>query len=137
VARLAADLGLPPPATPSVSVLLASRRASCVEDAVARIDRQSHPRLEIIVALHGESFPGDIGTRLRARTTRPLQVLRVSGDRQLGDVLNVATEAASWTLVTKMDDDDLYDRHHLEDLIDALRWSGATTIPLSDHDTSH
>jgi hypothetical protein len=127
-AELARSAGLPTPPVPTVSVLLATNRADQVEAAVARIERQRYPRLEVVVALHGDGFPRDVEQRLRRRTERPLELVRVPADRPLGDVLNLATNAASGQLVTKMDDDDLYDAGHVDDLIDGLRTSGATVV---------
>ena len=112
----------------SVSVLLASRWPGRLEAAVARADRQSHPRVEIVVALHGEEVPPGLADRLRGTTERHLVLLRVPSSSTLGDVLNAATHVASGALVTKMDDDDLYDHAHVEDLVDALHYSGATVV---------
>jgi hypothetical protein len=127
---LAADAGLHWPAPPTVSALLATNRPDQLAGAIDRIDRQSYPRLEIIVGLHGDRF-GDLDRlreRLTRRTTRDIHVVQLPDDRPLGDLLNVLTDVAAGELVTKMDDDDLYDVDHLVDLVDALRYSGATIV---------
>ena len=126
--RLSAGAGLPLPPGPSVSVLLASSRPHQLPAAVTHIDRQQHDRVEIVVALHGEEMPRDLAAELSARTDRPLQLLQVPASAPLGTVLNRASEAASGELLAKMDDDDLYDREHLDDLLDALRYSGAHLV---------
>lgn len=126
--RLAASAGLPLPPVPSVSVLLASKRPDQLPAAVARIDRQHHDRVEIVVALHGDEVPPGLQQELAARTDRPLQLLQVPSSAPLGTVLNRASDAASGELVAKMDDDDLYDLEHLDDLLDALRYSGAHLV---------
>jgi hypothetical protein len=127
---LSSDAGLHWPAPPTVSVLLATNRPDQLEGAIERIDRQSYPRLEIVVGLHGDAF-GDLARvrqRLARRTTHELHVAHLPDDRPLGDLLNALTDAAAGELVAKMDDDDLYDVDHLVDLVDALRYSGATIV---------
>ncbi len=126
--RLSAVAGLPLPPGPSVSVLLASNRPDQLPAAITRIDRQEHDRVEIVVALHGDETPPGLAAELSARTNRPLQLLQVPASVPLGTVLNRASEAASGELLAKMDDDDLYDREHLDDLLDALRYSGAHLV---------
>jgi hypothetical protein len=125
---LASSAGLVEPSPPSVSVLLATNRPDHLLDAVERIDRQHHPELELVVALHGDGFADDVPVRVRRATTRPVEIVRQPADRPLGAVLNAATAAASGLLVAKMDDDDLYDVDHLTDLVEALRYSDATLV---------
>lgn len=125
---LASRAGLPVPLGPSVSVLLASNRPDKLPAAVARIDRQRHDRVEIVVAVHSDEVPPGLSDVLAARTDRPLQLLQVPASAPLGAVLNRASEAASGELLAKMDDDDLYDLEHLDDLLDALRYSGANLV---------
>jgi hypothetical protein len=126
--ELAVRAGLVEPPAPSISVLLSTNRPDHLLEAVGRVDRQHHPRLELIVALHGDGFGDNVPSRLRRATSRPVTVLRQPADRPLGAVLNAATAAASGQLIAKMDDDDLYDADHLTDLVEALRYSGATLV---------
>jgi hypothetical protein len=127
-ASLAEQAGLRWPRPPKVSVLLATNRPDQVVDAIRRIDRQSWTEMEIIVALHGEGFATEVPNRLRTLTRRNLEVLQVPETVPLGDLLNLATKAASGELIAKMDDDDLYDIDHLVDLVEALRYSDATIV---------
>ena len=55
-------------------------------------------------------------------------MLRVGTDRVLGEVLNVGLDAATTPLVAKMDDDDLYGRDHLRDLVLAHGYRGADVV---------
>ncbi len=125
---LAQRAGLHLPGGPSVSVLLASNRPGQLPDAVERAGRQQHDRLELVVALHADEVPAGLEATLRSRADRPLTLLQVPTSKPLGTVLQRATEVASGDLVAKMDDDDLYDVEHLADLLDALRYSGATLV---------
>jgi hypothetical protein len=126
--ELARDHGLPSGSPPSVSVLLATNRPEAVPAAVRRVACQRHPRTELILALHGDGWPTELERQLREQVPFPLQILRVPSDRVLGEVLAAATERASGELLAKMDDDDLYGPDHLTDLVDAMRYSGATVV---------
>ncbi len=125
--RALADVGLPIPPPPSISVLLATNRPELTVHALERIDRQTHPDVEAVIAVHGE-LDQRRRDELRARAQRPLELVEMDAAASLGDVLNAALAAASGRLVAKMDDDDHYSRHHLTDLVDALRTSGATLV---------
>ena len=126
--RLAAQLGLPVAPPTSVSVLLATNRPDALLDAARRFTAFSYPNRELVVGLHGEGFPHDISQRLRDTVEQPLTVVKVGSERNLGQVLNELTTAASGDVVSKMDDDDLYSHTHLLDLLDALRYSDATLV---------
>lgn len=126
--RIADDIGLETGTAPSVSVILASNRPQDVVEAAQRFSTFRYPRKELVVGLHGEGFPSAIEGHLRAEVGSEAKVVQVSSQATLGEVLNHLTQAASGDLVAKMDDDDLYDPHHLDDLVDALRYSGATLV---------
>lgn len=126
--ELARRAGLQVPNEPSISVLLASNRPGLLPDAVERAGRQQHERLELIVALHADEVPPGLEPILRSRTDRPMTLLPVPTSQPLGVVLQRASEAASGDLVTKMDDDDLYDAEHVTDLVEAMGYSGATLV---------
>ena len=110
-------------ARPAVSVLLATRRPERLARAVANVARQDWPRLELVLALHGEGFgavPAAAGLRTR--------VVRVGAECTLGEALAAAARAASGELFAKMDDDDCYDRHHVLDLVLARAYAGAELV---------
>ena len=115
-----------PEKLPLVSVLLATRRPRFLPWILATVAAQTYPRLELVLALHGEGF-AEV-ERLVAKLPHPVKILRVPASKPLGAVLDVATEASSGTLLTKMDDDDAYDADHLWDLVLAHEYSGATLV---------
>ena len=117
-----------PPQLPGVSILLATRRPDFLPHAVAGVARQSYPRLELILALHGGGFAEDDVARAVAPLAAPVEVLRLAGERPFAEVLNAATDMAAGDLVTKMDDDDLYDAHHVWDLVLAHEYSAAHLV---------
>ncbi len=120
----ARQLGDAPP--PLVSILLATRRPERLSQALAAVARQTYPRLELVLALHGAPFP-EVDRRV-AELPTPAIVLRASASEPLGIVLNAATEASSGDLLTKMDDDDVYGADHVWDLVLAREYSGAQLV---------
>lgn len=120
------------PRRPSVSVLLATRRLSYLDLALATVARQdfaAHGELELVLALHDLDVPAAELDRLLAPLRErgiAVQMLAASADLPLGTVLQHATRAASGAFLAKLDDDDWYGRHHLTDLVQASTWSGAT-----------
>ena len=125
VSRLA-GLDLPP--EPTVSVLLATKRPARLNRALENVAKQSYSRLEVILALHGEGFEDAAVDRAIAQLEIPVTVRRVDASAPLGLVLRVATDAASGDFVTKMDDDDVYDALHIDDLMMAHEFSGAELV---------
>ena len=111
---------------PLVSVLLATMRPRFLEWALDGVAKQTYPRIELILALHGDGF--DDAERVLAQFPRPLKTLRITPSRTLGAALNAASEAASGRLLTKMDDDDFYDPEHVWDLVLARAYSGADLV---------
>ena len=109
-----------------VSILLATNRPRFLPSVLATVARQTYPRLELVLALHGEGFE-DVERHV-AGFPYPTKVVRVAAHDSLGAVLNVATAASSGTLLTKMDDDDLYGADHVWDLVLAHEYSQAQVV---------
>lgn len=114
------------PSLPLVSILLATRRPKFLPQALAAVARQTYPRLELVLALHGEGFM-DVEQRI-ATLPHSAKVVRIPMNEPLGGVLNAATKASSGTLLTKMDDDDMYGADHIWDLILAYEYSQAQLV---------
>lgn len=114
------------PGLPLVSILLVTGRPELLPQALAAVVRQTYPRLELVLALHGEGF-ADVEQRI-ATLPHSAKVVRMSMKEPLGAVLNVATKASSGKLLTKMDDDDLYGADHIWDLVLAREYSQAQLV---------
>lgn len=119
-------LRLQPRRLPPVSVLLATNRPEFVEPCLERIARQSHPDLEVVVAMHGSDSAN--AAELLRRMRLEGCAIEVDGEAPLGHVLNAAARRASGLVVTKWDDDDLYSEDHLIDMCVGLRYSGAEMV---------
>ncbi|MGI5211688.1 glycosyltransferase [Plantactinospora sp. CA-290183] len=112
---------------PSVTALLVTRRLGYVLDAVAAIEAQTYPELEIVLCLHGVELSAGLRSRL-ARCGRPLEILTVPAGQSFGAAMGRATARARGSLVTKFDDDDTYGPEHVWDLVLARHHSGATVV---------
>ena len=114
---------------PLVSVLLPTRRPELLGAALDAVRVQNYPRLELVLALHGDGFSSDAQL---AAMTEPLgcdvRVVRVTAEKTLGEVLNAAVTASSGTMLTKFDDDDYYGADHIWDLLVARQYSDATLV---------
>ena len=114
---------------PEVSILAPTRRPDRVADVITTVAGQTYPRLELVLALHGDGFDDDAEIEaLAGDLGHPLRIVRVDGAQTLGGVLRAAAEAAGGSLVTKMDDDDYYGAEHIWDLVLAHEYSGAELI---------
>ena len=111
---------------PALSVLLATKRPRLLGWALAGVARQTYPGIELILGLHGGGFAG-LERHLEA-FPHPHTVVRAEAAEPLGVVLRRLGSAASGTLVTKMDDDDLYGPDHLWDLVLAWAYSQADLV---------
>lgn len=120
--------GLRGPLPPLVSVLVATRRPHRLCAVVDAVATQSYPRIELVLALHGDGFERDRVAEQLDRLAHPTRVLPVEADRTLGEVLNAALAASTGEMVAKFDDDDLYGPHHLWDLVLAAEYSGAELV---------
>ncbi|MTV27255.1 glycosyltransferase family 2 protein [Nitriliruptoraceae bacterium ZYF776] len=121
--QLLAAAGVRVRATPTISVLLATRRAEQAPAALAQVLAQTHRELDVQLLLHGiELDPARLPDDPR------VTVHRVAAELPLGAVLDVGLDAARGELFAKMDDDDLYGAGHLADLRVALRYSGADVV---------
>ena len=127
-ARRIIAAGLPdPPPLPEVSVLAATKRPAMVKGLLASVSAQTYPRLELVLVLHGDGFDTDIEATV-SDLDMPARVLRVDGGHDFGSVLNRAVSASGGSLLTKIDDDDLYSEEHVWDLVLAHEYSGAELV---------
>ena len=126
VRQLCAHAGVEPPLLPLVSVLLVTRRPALLAHALAGLARQTYPRVELVLGLHGDGFTGV--DRCLADLSMPATVVRVDSAQPLGAALNSAVAASGGTLLTKMDDDDAYGCEHLWDLVLAHEYSQAHLV---------
>jgi len=128
VRQLLAPTGLCGPPLPVVTILLATRRPDRVAEAIDAVAGQTYPRLELMLALHGDGFDRIGIDRRLDDLEHPARVVEAPGNLPLGTVLNAAAAESSGSLLTKFDDDDLYGPEHLWDLVLAHEYSRADLV---------
>ncbi|MFI6791153.1 glycosyltransferase family 2 protein [Nonomuraea sp. NPDC050383] len=112
-----------PAGTPSVSVVMATKRPELVPGALAQIARQRGAEVEVLLGLHG--VPYESVRRAVEELPLPVAWTEVPAEVPFGTVLNEAAAPAGGEYLTKWDDDDWYGPDHLADLVMALTYSGA------------
>ena len=120
--------GLQGPPLPLVSVLVPTRRPNRLPAVVNAVASQNYPRIELVLALHGDGFERGLVEEQLDHLDHPARAVPVEADRSLGEVLNEALAASTGELVAKFDDDDLYGPHHLWDLVLAAEYSRAALV---------
>ena len=110
---------------PSVSAVLLTHRADFLEHAMGQLAGLKYPRLEIVLALHGDHVSDEHVSRALAEHPHSVRVLRIGADVIFGAAMQQACEFADGQLVTKVDDDDFYGPEHVWDLVLARMYSAA------------
>ncbi len=126
--QILASTGLSGPPLPVVSILLATRRPDRLPAAVGAVAAQRYPRIELVLAPHGDAFDRAEIDRLLDGLDHPARVVPTAGQLPLGAVLNAAAAESSGALLTKFDDDDIYGPEHLWDLVLAHEYSRAPLV---------
>lgn len=117
-----------PSPVPDVAILLATNRPGDLDHCVEQIEAQTIRPTQVVVGLHGDDWTDEHRDRLIDVFGDRAIVRFCSSDMNLGQVLNELTDASTAEFVTKWDDDDWYGRHHIEDLLVALSYSGADLV---------
>ena len=113
---------------PTVSVLTPTNRPRLLRWAAANVARLTYPRLEWVIALHGEGFNDDDVRRTLAAVRYPTKIVRVDGSLSLGEVRNATAAAAEGDLLATMDDDDLYGSGYVWNLVSAYMRRGRAVL---------
>lgn len=112
---------------PLVSVVLVTRRPDYAAQALRYLDAQTYPELEIVLGLHGVELTEEIRDQL-PYYRHPVEVVPVDGELSFGEALGAATGLTRGSLITKVDDDDIYGPEHVWDLVLAREFSGAVLV---------
>lgn len=113
---------------PTVSVLLSSMRPDHVGGCLAQLAHQTYPAVEIVVGLHGYDVSAATLDGWRTLVPFPLRVVPFDSGTPFGAVLGGLSRTADGDLLSKVDDDDHYGRHHLTDLVLAAHATGADLV---------
>ena len=112
---------------PTVSIILATKRPDYIKRIIDMINLQTYPNIEVVIALHGDNF-----TKSYMIDTSNIKfstiITSVDSDVSLGGALQKVTDLSHGELITKIDDDDLYDTDHIWDLVLAYQYSSAELV---------
>jgi hypothetical protein len=123
--------GVPAPAaSPQVAALLVSNKPDFVVNAAALMAKQRNVDLHLVIGLHGRpnAFSAareELGSRLAGIS---FELLSFDAEMPLGECLNGAAASCSSPLLAKVDDDDVYGEHYLEDAVAAMEYSNADVV---------
>jgi hypothetical protein len=113
----------------SVSAIVPTNRTHEIDNVLANVGRQAHEDLELVLVLHGLDLPeADLQARAADHGVPHLTVANADSTLTLGACLNLGIDASSGAYVAKMDDDNIYGRHYLTDLLNAFESSGAGIV---------
>ena len=112
---------------PLVSVILVTRRPDYAIQALRYLDAQTYPELEIVLGVHGADLTDEFKDEV-ARQRHPIEVVPVDAELSFGEALGAATGLTRGSLITKVDDDDVYGPEHVWDLVLAREFSGAVLV---------
>ncbi len=103
---------------PDTSILVATRRPANLAALLETLARQvgaAGRTPQVLIALHGPAFPADVADQIRRRLPGAL-VVACDARQPFGSVLQALTDRADGQVLTKMDDDDLYADHHVDEV---------------------
>jgi spore maturation protein CgeB len=119
---------------PSVSVLVSTIRPWQLEHVFSTVGRQAGVATELVLLTHGfVAEAGEINRLKEKFGVRHVTLLLAPREVSLGECLNRCVEAATGSVLTKMDDDDFYADEYLSDQLYALDYSGADLVGKQAH----
>lgn len=111
-----------------ISVVLATNRPELLTRVMGQLERQTLGDFEVVIGLHGLNSLEPVQHRILEQFRTPVTVEHVPAEWSLGAVLNRLSGICSGELIAKIDDDDWYSPHHLEDLLLAREYSSAALV---------
>ncbi|MGO3985374.1 glycosyltransferase [Pseudomonas sp. SAS7] len=107
---------------PLISIITCTRRPNMIDRIVENMTRQNHPNCELILVLQdfNEQQRVELVSKLKATPSNIKRVEVIVNDSQdvtLGERFNDAAAYAEGEYIAKMDDDDLYFKNYLSDMI--------------------
>jgi hypothetical protein len=115
-------------AWPSVSIVLCTNRPDHLDRAMSALSGLRYPGLQVIIGAHGPAVDAARVSDMAQDIPHQVSVVAIDDSRNLGEALQACTDRAEGSLVTKMDDDDIYGPEHVWDLVLARQYSGAQLV---------
>jgi hypothetical protein len=111
-----------------ISAILSTMRQEHMNQALHNFAKQTYPNKELVILLHGDGFDRQKIEDEANKLGITYKIIEKPKSSIFGSNLNVALDATTGDLVTKMDDDDFYGENHLLDLLAAYRYSRADMV---------
>jgi Glycosyl transferases group 1/Glycosyl transferase family 2 len=113
----------------SVSAVVPTNRPGQLDHVLEFVGRQSYPSVQLVLVQHGFSVDeAELTARAKDHGIDDVVVVYADGSRMLGACMNLGVDAADGQLVAKMDDDNVYGRHYLRDLVRAFDYTDAEVV---------
>lgn len=113
---------------PTVSVLAPTNRPEQLPHLMRQVAQQT-VRAQLVVLTHGfELTDTEFAQLTEDAGLVDARKLSASAETSLGECLNLLVAAADGQILAKMDDDDFYGQHYLEDQLHALDFSRADVV---------
>lgn len=107
--------------SPTISIVLASKRPQYIKQALLQLEQQTILPSEVLINLHGATKDDyALVTSIAKKSSLVVHVNEFSESVLFGEVLNAAVDQATGEFITKIDDDDYYGPNHLKDLYAAF-----------------
>ena len=117
------------PQVRSISAVVPTNRAHEIDNILENVGRQVEVDVELLLVLHGLSLDhSEIVARARDHGVEAMRIIDAEAEQTLGACLNLGVDAADGDYVAKMDDDNFYGRHYLNDLVRAFDFTDAGII---------
>ncbi len=116
---------LPPP---RISLIASTNRGTFLERLFETFATLSASASEVVLTVHGDAIDPQRVQALADGCSVTVKIVPVPQHWPLGTALNAALEQVTGDYVAKIDDDDFYGQHHLEDLLAAMIYSGADMV---------
>jgi spore maturation protein CgeB len=113
----------------TVSAVVPTNRPGQLDNVLEFAGRQSHEGLQLVLVQHGFSVDAaELTAKAKDQGLDDVVVLTADGSLSLGACMNLGVDAADGDLIAKMDDDNVYGRHYLRDLVRAFDYTDAEVV---------
>lgn len=121
-------------ARPRVSALVSTKRPGQLGHVLATLGAQTGVDVQLVLLAHGFHVnAADLRARAADAGLPDAVVFGAGSDVPLGACLNRLVAAADGDVLAKIDDDDLYGPHYVQDQVAALGYSGADVVGKQAH----
>jgi hypothetical protein len=113
----------------SISAIVPTNRRHEIDNILENLAQQSHTDVELVLVLHGVPHDrAELTARAREHGVGNLTIIEADSSLTLGACLNLGIDAADGAYIAKMDDDNVYGRNYLRDLVRAFDYTDAGIV---------